>query len=115
MLSRRPATGHDGRAGMAAITTSAPSDGATEMQLRALYRHCEELLPAYARPRFVRVQREMTMTGTLKQMKTTLVEDGFDPQRCGGDVLYYASGSSKMFALLDATAYDDVNSGHLRM
>ena len=46
---------------------------------RALHAHVSGALPAYARPLFLRVTREIDVTGTLKQRKLRYREEGFDP------------------------------------
>jgi fatty-acyl-CoA synthase len=75
--------GEDGRAGMAAVVVREGStfDGA------ALYAHLERHLPRYARPAFIRVVPAIDVTGTQKQRKTALVEEGYDPARVA-DPLY---------------------------
>ncbi|KAM4631242.1 long-chain fatty acid transport protein 2-like isoform 2-T2 [Polymixia lowei] len=57
--------GHEGRIGMAAITvkTGAQFDGSE------MYHHVVSYLPSYARPRFIRIQDAVEVTGTFKQMK----------------------------------------------
>src|SRR3989442_301700 len=69
--------GEDGRAGMAALVLAegARFDGA------ALHARAGQHLPAYARPAFVRIVREMDVTGTLKQRKHVLPAEGWDPAR----------------------------------
>jgi fatty-acyl-CoA synthase len=67
--------GEDGRAGMAAVVLQhdATFDGA------AVYAHAARHLPRYALPAFVRLVREMDVTGTLKQRKTALADEGWNP------------------------------------
>jgi len=69
--------GEDGRAGMAAVVLreGASFDGS------ALHAHLEQHLPRYARPAFVRVVPAIDVTGTQKQRKTGLVDEGYDPGR----------------------------------
>ncbi|KAF9350230.1 hypothetical protein BGX26_011558 [Mortierella sp. AD094] len=65
--------GHDGRAGMAAISPkeSMSWDKFAEYALRNL--------PRYAVPIFIRKVKYMETTGTFKQLKVRLVTDGIDP------------------------------------
>lgn len=67
--------GHDGRAGMAALTLTpdTPFDG------QALARHLLQALPAYAVPVFIRLRDEQDTTGTFKYRKVDLKAQGFDP------------------------------------
>ena len=53
----------------------------------ALYAHLERHLPRYARPAFVRIVPAIDVTGTQKQRKTALVDEGYDPARVA-DALY---------------------------
>ena len=85
---------HDGRAGCAAVTFHGPTDDAgrepsAELR-RALAAHAAERLPRYAVPLFVRAVREIRATGTNKQQKHVLREQGVDPQRLGpGERMYW--------------------------
>lgn len=75
-----PVPGSDGKAGMAAVTVS---DG---FDFGALHRKLSELLPPYAIPLFIRVQKDAETTGTFKYRKVDLVKDGFDLEACDGPV-----------------------------
>uniref|UniRef100_UPI0038F783F8 AMP-binding enzyme n=2 Tax=Bacteria TaxID=2 RepID=UPI0038F783F8 len=55
--------GADGRAGMSAIVVNEGFD------IEALPPHLAQRLPAYARPVFVRISRELDATETFKQKK----------------------------------------------
>ena len=74
--------GAEGRAGMAGLVTG---EG---FEVEALARHVAVSLPAYARPVFLRLLREIETTGTFKYRKMDLVEQGFDPARVDGEPLY---------------------------
>jgi fatty-acyl-CoA synthase len=63
--------GHDGRAGMAAITTDARFD------LAGLHAYLAARLPAYAQPLFVRLTETLDFTGTFKLTKARLVQEGY--------------------------------------
>ncbi|KAM3626167.1 uncharacterized protein V6R79_023975 [Siganus canaliculatus] len=67
--------GHEGRIGMAAVTLKENMnfDG------NAAHQHVKNCLPSYARPRFIRIQDSMALTGTFKQMKVKLADEGFNP------------------------------------
>ncbi|KAJ3184406.1 hypothetical protein HDU85_001711 [Gaertneriomyces sp. JEL0708] len=67
--------GHDGKAGMASLTVSDPSNFA----VTGLSQHLHQLLPKYAVPIFVRVLKgEMEETATLKVIKGSAKTVGFD-------------------------------------
>lgn len=76
--------GAEGRAGMAAVKLH---EGES-LNLKELSRHVNDSLPSYARPVFIRVLREMQVTGTFKLKKTELRDAGFDLDKVGGDPLF---------------------------
>ena len=82
--------GHDGRAGMAALTLTpdAPFDG------QALARHLLQALPAYAVPVFIRLRDEQDTTGTFKYRKVDLKAQGFDPTTLPDPVYVLLSADS---------------------
>uniref|UniRef100_A0A3B5KJ69 long-chain-fatty-acid--CoA ligase n=1 Tax=Xiphophorus couchianus TaxID=32473 RepID=A0A3B5KJ69_9TELE len=67
--------GHEGRIGMAALKLKENTD----FDGTAIYQHVKNYLPSYARPRFLRIQDAVAVTGTFKQLKAKLAEEGFDP------------------------------------
>ncbi len=67
-----PVTGHDGKAGMAALITREGFD------LKAFKQHIDDRLPVWSRPRFVRLLQEVETTGTFKYKKMDLIKEGFD-------------------------------------
>ncbi|KAJ8271670.1 hypothetical protein COCON_G00105290 [Conger conger] len=67
--------GHEGRIGMAAVMLR---EG-REFDCSSIFSHVVKYLPAYARPCFVRIQNSSSITGTFKQIKVKLVEEGFSP------------------------------------
>ena len=80
--------------------------------LTAMSNHVNKQLPAYARPRFIRVQKEMQMTSTFKQQKTHLVREGFDVTKIQ-DPLYYLNVRSKTYEPLDQSVYSSIMSGKI--
>lgn len=66
--------GTDGRAGMASLRVGERFDVA------AFARHVLDVLPRYARPLFVRLQRDMRVTATLKHQKGDYRAEGYDPK-----------------------------------
>ncbi len=99
--------GHDGRAGMAAITGD-------NIDLNAVYQHLAEALPSYARPIFLRVQQKEEMTGTLKFRKVELQKQGFDPQQCP-DPLYVISATDSTYIPLDTEVHSLIIKGDYRI
>jgi fatty-acyl-CoA synthase len=98
--------GQDGRAGMAAVTPKG-------VDLPVLYAHLATVLPAYARPVFLRFQGEAETTGTLKYRKVDLVKDGFDPKIVSD--LYVADADQKTYVPLDAAMFEKIKSGAIRL
>ena len=99
----------DGRAGMAAIVLAedASFDGA------ALWAHAERRLPAYARPAFVRIVREMDVTGTLKQRKHVLADEGYDPARVA-DPLFVRDDPARTYVPLTPAVLEEIRAGRRR-
>jgi fatty-acyl-CoA synthase len=63
--------GNEGRAGMAAVTT-------TEVfAFDTLAQHVKQHLPSYARPVFVRLCDSLDTTGTFKLAKSRFVAEGY--------------------------------------
>ncbi|PVD19597.1 hypothetical protein C0Q70_20087 [Pomacea canaliculata] len=92
--------GHDGRAGMAAITLK-EGDNITEAQLKQLYQLCEDDLASYARPLFLRILSQSVLTGTFKHQKYDLVQEGYDLIKVT-DPLYYHNSSAQTYSPLTA-------------
>ncbi|KAJ3129623.1 hypothetical protein HK098_000774 [Nowakowskiella sp. JEL0407] len=98
----------DGRAGMACVVLDSPSVvtlveiptdniptlSNTELPIvfdfNRFTRHMDKNLPTYARPIFIRFRRtENDKTATLKFQKFKYVQDSFDPDKCGGDLVWF--------------------------
>ncbi|USP82651.1 acetyl-CoA synthetase-like protein [Curvularia clavata] len=83
---------HDGRAGCAAVVFKDQAAGApSDAVLSSLAQHVKKELPAFAAPIWIRVTKEMQLTGTNKQQKHLLQKDGIDPAvvEKDGDLLYW--------------------------
>jgi fatty-acyl-CoA synthase len=99
---------HDGRAGMAAIVTR------DDFNLGVFYQYLTDRLPEYARPLFVRICRELEVTGTFKQKKIDFAKQGFDPSDTE-DSIYFADPSAKAFVRIDRELYERMGSGTIRL
>ncbi len=93
--------GSDGRCGMASLVLRVPP---RDFDLAALTKHLRAQLPAYAVPRFLRVQPELEATGTFKQMKGDLRKDGFDPAKVT-DPMFVLAPKRDVFEPLSATLH----------
>ena len=100
--------GTEGRVGMAAIVATAKLD------LAQLHSHVASQLPGYARPVFLRVCKQVELTGTFKYSKTELLREGYDPEACG-DVLYFDDPAAGGFIPLDAELYRRIQGGAIKL
>jgi acyl-CoA synthetase (AMP-forming)/AMP-acid ligase II len=99
--------GNEGAAGMAAIVP----DG--WLDVAALRAHLAQRLPAYARPKFLRVAKELAKTSTFKHTKNDLQRDGFDPAATR-DTIYFDDPASDAFVPLDQALYERIKTGVVR-
>ncbi len=98
----------EGRAGMAALVTE------DEFSLAEFRQHLMSHLPPYARPLFLRIRKNMDLTGTFKYSKTDLVNQGFNPV-AGKDAVYFDDLQSGAFVRLDQELYDRIQKGGIRI
>ena len=101
-------SGHEGRAGMAAIVAK------DNLNLTALHDYIAQQLPEYARPVFLRIRKDNDVTSTFKQKKINLVKEGFDPGRTA-DPIYFNDPQRKAFVRIDPALYERINSGEQRL
>ncbi|XP_053560187.1 long-chain fatty acid transport protein 3 [Bombina bombina] len=102
--------GHEGRVGMAAVVLQTDH----ELELERVYTHVMDLLPSYARPRFLRVMEFMESTGTFKQQKLKLVQQGFSPSIIL-DPLFVLDEASKSYRPLTEELYNNIVAGGFRV
>jgi fatty-acyl-CoA synthase len=100
--------GTDGRAGMVSMVA------APDLDLVAFKSHLDRNLPVYARPIFVRLQKEMEVTGTFKHRKVELVKEGYDPAAVP-DPLYFLDPVTAQYVSLTKDLHDRVNAGEIRL
>ncbi|XP_029009050.1 long-chain fatty acid transport protein 2-like [Betta splendens] len=101
--------GHEGRIGMAALTLAGG-----EFDAAGTYRQVVSCLPSYARPRFLRIQPCLEMTGTFKMRKVKLVEEGFNPAHIR-DPLYFLDTEKKTYIPLSEEIYRAVVSQKIKL
>ncbi|XP_071371470.1 long-chain fatty acid transport protein 2-like [Centroberyx affinis] len=102
--------GQEGRAGMAAVTLT---DG-EKFDCEDIFKHVEKCLPVYARPRFIRLQNSLEVTGTFKPTKVKLVEEGFNPNEIT-DPLYFLDERERNYVPLTQDIYSSVLSGKIKI
>ncbi|KAM9645825.1 long-chain fatty acid transport protein 2 isoform 1-T1 [Trichechus inunguis] len=105
-----PVPGHEGRIGMGSIKMKEDH----EFDGKKLFKHVADYLPAYARPRFIRVQDTIEITGTFKHRKITLVEEGFNPAVIK-DALYFLDDQAKMYVPMTEDIYNAINDKTLKL
>ncbi|KAF9940538.1 hypothetical protein BGZ70_006330, partial [Mortierella alpina] len=98
--------GQDGRAGMAAIVSKSTMDW-DKFSAYAL-----KNLPRYSVPIFIRKMPEMEITGTFKQRKVELVNEGIDPKTIVHEMLWLDGHHYKPFT---AAEHQRVISGKAKL
>ena len=98
----------DGRVGMAAIVPDVDL-----FDLDDLRRHIYASLPAFSRPRFIRLQAALDTTSTFKQRKMRLVGEGFDPAMIV-DPIFFDHPQEGCYVRLDAALYQSIQAGAIR-
>ena len=94
--------GNEGRAGMAAVSTN------QGFSLDLLVPHLVSTLPDYARPIFIRLCRDIEMTGTFKLIKGRLAHDGYRQQT--EDPVWVYDRSTSSFVLCDGKCLASIES-----
>lgn len=102
--------GHEGRIGMASIKMKEDH----EFDGKKVFKHVADYLPSYARPRFLRIQDTIEITGTFKHRKVTLVEEGFNPAVIK-DALYFLDDKAEMYVPMTEDIYNAINSETLKL
>ena len=97
----------DGRAGMAALRLRA---GIDELDLSRFTEYVSKELPPYARPVFLRVQRDIEVTGTMKMVKGDLKREGYDIAAVD-DPLYVLPPGGDGYRPLDQELYAAIAGG----
>ncbi|KAF6732672.1 Very long-chain acyl-CoA synthetase [Oryzias melastigma] len=101
--------GHEGRIGMAALKLQENM----EFDGRAIYQCVKSNLPSYARPRFIRTQDALSVTGTFKHMKVKLGEEGFNPATIQ-DPLYFLEDNNG-YVPMTQEIFNSILEGKLRL
>ncbi|NWQ80054.1 S27A6 protein, partial [Columbina picui] len=86
----------------------------TSLDLEQMYKQVVTYLPSYACPLFLRVQEKMEMTGTFKQQKVRLVDEGFNPSTIT-DPLYFLDNSKKAYVVLSKEVHEMILSGKIKL
>ena len=102
--------GRDGRCGMLYVT---PREGSA-MELAGLPELLRNRLPGYAVPRFLRVGRATSLTGTFKYQKSQLKKEAYD---CGSleDDIFFLAPASDAFVKLTPDLQKQIDDGDVRL
>ena len=100
--------GNDGKAGMASLVTD------IDIDLKEVYSQLKDVLPSYAMPLIIRVQKEIEITGTFKHKKVELVKQGFNPDEMI-DPLYFIDNGNSTFIKLDANLYQKIMNQEIKL
>ena len=75
--------------------------------------HLKQSLPSFAVPLFLRITKELRLTGNMKHQKHELKEEGVDPSKVDGECVYWLrDGGYKQFTLED---WEGINRGFIRL
>ncbi|XP_059094416.1 long-chain fatty acid transport protein 4-like [Tigriopus californicus] len=100
----------DGRAGMIAL----PAKDAKNVDLNKLHEGLRNKLPSYAVPMFVRLVKEIDMTGTYKLKKNNLQKEGYDVTSLE-DAVFFLDARQKKYVPLTKSLYQEINDGKVRL
>jgi acyl-CoA synthetase (AMP-forming)/AMP-acid ligase II len=101
---------HDGRAGCVAIVLA---EKPSEELLSDLAKHAHKTLPRFAVPLFLRLAKDMQITGTNKQQKHVLRAQGVEPAKTGEDeVFWLKNGTYVPFTNRD---WEELNGGRVKL
>jgi hypothetical protein len=102
--------GGDGRAGMIAII---PECNLEAFDIEAICGHFQATLPAYAVPKFLRLNKNLECTPTHKIKKVELKQEGFDPDRVD-DAIYVLLPGESEYQPLSGEVYTEILEGKYR-
>ncbi|KAM6431232.1 long-chain fatty acid transport protein 4 [Liasis olivaceus] len=101
--------GTEGKAGMAAVV-----DKEHFCDLERFAADMKKALPAYARPVFLRLLKEVHKTSTFKFQKMDLRKEGYDP-RVVKDKLFYLEPRECRYFPLDEEVFEKIQSGQAKL
>ena len=101
-------SGVEGRAGMAAFTLAA----GLSFDLEAFAQLVNADLPVYARPVFLRIQRNMATNVTFKLLKGELREQAYHLDKVDQDEIYVRRPRSERYERLDLDFYQSLVAGN---
>ena len=113
--------GYEGRAGCAAVLLAdgafaADAEPAKDI-LESIATFATNSLPRYGVPVFLRVVKELQMTGNNKQQKVELRKQGADPSLVGekGDRLYWLRPGTSAYERFDGAEWEALKQGRAKL
>ena len=100
-----PAT--EGKAGMASMALN-PGQVFDPLEFAD---YVSENLPGFAQPVFVRIQTDLTTTGTFKLVKGDLRKQSFHIEQVGNDTIYVMMPRTNSYQILDQALYGSIMDG----
>ena len=85
-----------------------------ELDFSKFRQHLAKLLPAYARPLFLRITDQIDATSTFKHTKNDLQRDGYDPAATSNRI-YFDDPAQRGFVQVDTMLYAEIQTGKLRI
>ena len=73
--------------------------------------YVSENLPGFAQPVFVRIQTDLTTTGTFKLVKGDLRKQSFHIEQVGNDTSYVMMPRTNSYQILDQALYGSIMDG----
>ena len=102
----------DGRAGCAAIYFKDPDKEITQELLDSIAKHAFAGLPKYSVPIFLRMVKEVAITGNMKQMKAGLRGEGVDPAKLGKGRVYWLKGGK--YVVFTSEDWEQLSQGRVK-
>ena len=109
---------HEGRAGCAAVllhgvdSSEAPI---SETLLESLATYARNGLPRYAVPVFLRIVTEVMATGNNKQQKHILRQQGVDPEKVGGERIFYLKPNGLRYEPFGKVEWEAIKAGKVKL
>ena len=100
-----PAT--EGKAGMVSIALN-PGQVFDPLEFAD---YVSENLPGFAQPVFIRIQTDLTTTGTFKLVKGDLRKQSFHIEQVGNDTIYVMMPRTNSYQILDQALYSSIMDG----
>lgn len=106
--------GFDGRAGCAALVL-AQGQNLDNHLAKELADFARKQLPQYAVPLFLRLMKQVEVTGTLKHQKVALRNEGVDPANLGNDEIYWLERGAEGYKKLDPRDWKRIVKGDAKL